>query len=100
MSGKAASGSGSVYSATKFGLRGFALGLREDLRDSGIGVSTVFPGFVRDAGMFHESGAKLPAFVATRTPPQVADAVVRRIEHNRSEADAAPLGIRLGAAAA
>jgi short-subunit dehydrogenase len=100
MSGKAASGGGSVYSATKFGLRGFALGLREDLRDSGIGVSTVFPGFVSDAGMFHESGAKLPAWVATRTPEQVAGAVVRAVEHNRSEVDVAPLGLRLGAAAA
>jgi short-subunit dehydrogenase len=100
MSGKAASGGGSVYSATKFGLRGFALGLREDLRDSGVGVSTVFPGFVSDAGMFHESGAKLPAWVPTRTPSQVADAVLRAIEHNRSEVDVAPLGMRLGAAAA
>jgi len=32
LAGKAASPSSSVYSATKFGLRGFALGLREDLR--------------------------------------------------------------------
>ncbi len=32
LSGKAASPASSVYSATKFGLRGFALGLREDLR--------------------------------------------------------------------
>ena len=38
LSGKAASARGSIYSATKFGLRGFALGLREDLRDTG-GIS-------------------------------------------------------------
>jgi short-subunit dehydrogenase len=100
MSGKAASAGGSVYSATKFGLRGFALGLREDMRPCGVGVSTVFPGFVSDAGMFHESGARLPAWVATRTPEQVAAAVVRAIERNRSEVDVAPLGIRLGALAA
>ena len=50
LSGKAASAGGSIYSATKFGLRGFALGLREDLRDTGVGVSTVFPGFISDAG--------------------------------------------------
>ena len=77
LSGKAASAGGSIYSATKFGLRGFALGLREDLRDTGVGVSTVFPGFISDAGMFHESGAKLPGYVATKTPEQVAAAVVR-----------------------
>jgi len=100
MSGKTASVGSSVYSATKFGLRGFALGLREDLREHGVGVSTVFPGFISDAGMFHEAGVKLPGYVATRTPDQVADAVVGAIEGNRSEVDVAPLGLRLGAAAA
>jgi short-subunit dehydrogenase len=100
MAGKAASTGGSVYSATKFGLRGFALGLREDLRDAGVGVSTVFPGFVRDAGMFHESGARLPGWVGTVTPQQVAGAVVRAVERNRSEVDVAPLSMRLGAAVA
>ncbi|HYH91404.1 MAG TPA: SDR family NAD(P)-dependent oxidoreductase [Solirubrobacteraceae bacterium] len=100
LSGKAASPGASVYSATKYGLRGFALGLREDLRDSGVGVSTVFPGFVSNAGMFHEADVKLPGYVATRTPQQVADGVVRAIERNRSEVDVAPLSMRLGAAAA
>ena len=99
MSGKAATVGGSVYSATKFGLRGFSLGLREDLRDSGVGVSTVFPGFISDAGMFHESGAQLPGYVPTRTPEDVAAGVVRAIERNRSEVDVAPLSMRLGAAA-
>ena len=98
MSGKTASVGGSVYSATKFGLRGFALGLREDLRGTGVGVSTVFPGFISDAGMFHEAGVELPGYVATRTPEQVAAAVLRAIERDRSEIDVAPLVLRLGAA--
>ena len=100
LSGKAASARGSIYSATKFGLRGFALGLREDLRDTGVGVSTVFPGFISDAGMFHESGAKLPGYVAMKTPEDVAAAVVRAIERNRAEIDVAPLPLRLGTAVA
>jgi short-subunit dehydrogenase len=100
LSGKTASVGGSVYSATKFGLRGFALGLREDLRGTGVGVSTVFPGFISDAGMFHEAGVELPGYVATRTPEQVADAVVRAIERDRSEIAVAPLGMRVGAAVA
>jgi uncharacterized protein len=99
LSGKAASPGGSVYSATKFGLRGFALGLRQDLRPHGVGVSIVAPGFVRDAGMFHDSGAKLPAYIGTNTPEQVADGVVRAIERNRAEVEVAPLGVRAGAAA-
>src|SRR6202000_2976975 len=51
ISGKVASPESSMYNATKFGLRGFALGLREDLRRDGIGVSVVAPGFVRDVGV-------------------------------------------------
>jgi short-subunit dehydrogenase len=97
LSGKAAAPRSGVYSATKFGLRGFAGGLRQDLRPKGVGVSAVFPGFVRDAGMFAESGAKLPPGVGTSTPEQVADAVLRAIERNRGEVDVAPLPMRLGA---
>jgi len=100
MSGKTASVGSSVYSATKFGMRGFALGLREDLRGTGVGVSTVFPGFISDAGMFHDADVTLPGYVATRTPQQVAAAVVRAIEQDRSEIDVAPLAVRLGAAVA
>ena len=38
LSGKSATPLSSVYNATKFGLRGFALGLRTDLEPLGIGV--------------------------------------------------------------
>jgi short-subunit dehydrogenase len=100
LSGKAASPGTSVYSATKFGLRGFALALREDLRPHDVGVSVVLPGFIRDAGIFHESGAQLPPFVGTRAPEDVAAAVVRAIERNRGEVDVAPFTLRAGAAAA
>jgi uncharacterized protein len=89
-----------ISSATKFGLRGFALGLREDLRQSGVGVSVVLPGFIRDAGMFAQADVELPRGVGTRTPEQVAEAVVRAIEDNRAEVDVAPLTLRLGASLA
>jgi uncharacterized protein len=100
LSGKAGTVGTSVYSATKFGLRGFAQGLREDLRPRGVGVSTVFPGFIRDAGMFHDSGAKLPGYVGTRTAEDVAAAVVSAIEHDRAEIDVAPPALRIGTAIA
>ncbi len=96
LSGKAASPRSGIYSATKFGLRGFAAGLREDVEREGIGVSVVFPGFVSEAGLFADSGVKLPPWVGTRTPEQVADAVVRAIERDRAEVDVAPLGLRVG----
>jgi short-subunit dehydrogenase len=96
LSGKVASPRSGLYSATKFGLRGFAAGLREDVEPLGIGVTVVFPGFVSDAGFFAESGVKLPRWVATRTPEQVADGVVRGIERERAEVDVAPLSLRVG----
>jgi short-subunit dehydrogenase len=96
LSGKVASARSGIYSATKFGLRGFAAGLREDLQGSGIGVTVVFPGFVSDAGFFAETGVRLPRWVGTRTPEQVADAIVRGIEDERAEVDVAPLSLRLG----
>ncbi len=96
LNGKVATGGSSVYAATKFGMRGFAFGLREDLRASGVGVTTVFPGFISDAGMWADGGLSLPPGVGTRTPEQVAEAVVRGIETGRAEIDVAPLPLRVG----
>ena len=100
LAGKSATTGSAVYSATKFGLRGFAAGLRADLHASGVGVSTVFPGFIRDAGMFANSGVRLPPGIGTRSPKDVAHAVVEAIERNRAEVDVAPLSLRAGAAVA
>ncbi len=94
LSGKAATPGAALYNASKFGLRGFAAALRADLRASGVGVSAVFPGFIRDAGMFADSGVKLPPGIGTRSPEDVAKAVITAIEHNRGEIDVAPLPLR------
>jgi short-subunit dehydrogenase len=99
LSGKVASVGSALYSSTKFGLRGFASGLREDLHGSGVGVTVVFPGFVSDAGMLADSGVRLPRWVGTRTADQVADAVLRGIADDRAEIDVAPLSLRAGALA-
>jgi short-subunit dehydrogenase len=95
ISGKAATARASLYAATKFGLRGFALCLRDDLRPSGVGVSVISPGAIRDAGMFADSGAGGHPLIGTGTPEQVGAAVVRAIEHNRAEITVAPLRQRL-----
>jgi len=91
LAGKSASPRSSIYNATKFGLRGFALGLRMDLEPRGVGVSLVSPGFVREAGMFAEAGAPLPPGLGTARPEQVGEAVVTAIEKNRVEVTVAPL---------
>ena len=93
---RARSAGSAIYSATKFGLRGFGQGLRGDLRSAGVGVSVVFPGFISDAGMFADANVTLP-----RASAQHARGGRRRcrgaIEHNRGEVDVAPVGMRLGA---
>jgi short-subunit dehydrogenase len=91
LAGKAGSPLSSVYSATKFGLRGFALGLRTDLGPKGVGVSLVSPGFIREAGMFADAGAKPPPGMGTGTPEQVAGAVAKAIEKDKVELVVAPL---------
>ncbi len=97
VAGKVASGGASIYNATKFGLRGFSLALREDLSPRGVGVSAIYPGFIRDAGMFAEAGVTLPRGIGTRTPEDVARAVSRSIESDTAEIDVAPLSLRMSA---
>jgi short-subunit dehydrogenase len=97
IAGKTASPGAAVYNATKFGLRGFASAMRADLHAGGVGVSAVFPGFIRDAGMFAEADVKLPPGIGTSSPEDVARAVVSAIEHNRAEVDVAPLTMRVTA---
>ncbi len=97
LSGKSASPRSSVYNATKFGLRGFALGLRTDLGPQGVGVSLVSPGFVRDAGMFADTGASTPPMMGTTTPAAVSDAVLKAISADKVEIAVAPLFDRVAA---
>jgi uncharacterized protein len=100
LSGKAATSGSALYSATKFGLRGFASGLRQDLWQTGVGVSAIFPGPIREAGMFAQAGVEMPAFASTRSPQQVGRAVVRAIERDRAEIDVASLPLRWACALA
>jgi uncharacterized protein len=94
--GRLATAYSSVYCATKFGLRGFGLALYEELHGTGVGVTIVLPGFVRDAGLFAVSGAKLPRLLGTSSPKEVADAVVTGIEKGKAEIDVAPFAVRTG----
>jgi uncharacterized protein len=59
-------------------------------------VTTVFPGFVSGAGLFADSGTKLPPGVGTSPPEAVAKAVIEGIQRNRAEIDVAPIGMRWG----
>lgn len=94
LAGKSASAHLALYNATKFGLRGFALALREDLRPHGVGVSTIFPGAVRDVGMFADTDVRIPR-IGTRTADAVAKATLRAIDKNLAEVTVAPWPLRI-----
>ncbi|MDQ1457322.1 MAG: hypothetical protein QOH28_2942 [Actinomycetota bacterium] len=67
-----------VYSATKYGLRGFSLALRRQLAGSGVSVSLVSPGNIRTEMTRHVEG-RLPE------PRIVAEAICELIRRPRRE---------------
>jgi NAD(P)-dependent dehydrogenase (short-subunit alcohol dehydrogenase family) len=67
-----------MYSATKYGLRGFSLALRRQLTGSGVSVSLVSPGKIRTA-MTRHVGARMPG------PELVATTIVELITRPRRE---------------
>jgi decaprenylphospho-beta-D-erythro-pentofuranosid-2-ulose 2-reductase len=67
-----------VYGATKAGLDGFYLGLGEALKEHGVNVLVVRPGFVKSK--MTDGLADAPLAV---TPDEVAEAVVDGVRHNR-----------------
>ena len=86
-----------VYNTTKTALASFGLSLRGELARHGIGVSMVFPGPIRDAGMWADTGLAPPKGLRTRSPADVGAAVIRVIEKNRAQVSVAPLALRVGA---
>ncbi|MBS1849087.1 MAG: SDR family NAD(P)-dependent oxidoreductase, partial [Actinobacteria bacterium] len=97
LSGLAASPETRLYNATKFGLRGYTLALRQDLEPHRIGVTHIAPGFIRDAGMFHNGGVELPKGTRTKAPGDVAAAVIKAITHNPAEIFVSPVELRVAA---
>ena len=73
------------YSASKAGLILWTDALRQELRDTPVDVAVIMPGYIRDAGMFHDGGVEPPRLLGTSSPTDVADAVVTAIEHGRPE---------------
>jgi len=94
VAGKVPSPGFSVYNATKFGILGFGLALREELWGTGVGVSVVCPTFVNEAGMWAETGLKANPMAGEVSPGQVADAVWKAIVQNRAEVDVMPIQLR------
>jgi NAD(P)-dependent dehydrogenase (short-subunit alcohol dehydrogenase family) len=86
-----------AYSASKFGLRGFAEALAQELRtgDRGVRVTCVYPGVVRtpimSRGTFGEGedpAARAGSFdrLARTEPEQAAQVILRRVRQGRARA--------------
>ena len=74
-----------VYCGTKAGLAEWTRALRLEYDGSGVHFSTIFPGYVTEAGMFASFGVQPPRQAGSCTPEQVARATVRAIERNQRE---------------
>ena len=79
-------GGEAVYSATKAALINFSEGLRQEIAESGVGVTVVSPGVV-DTEFFNRQGSPYSrSWPRPIAPEKVADVIVRSIETNRPEA--------------
>ena len=74
-----------TYSATKGGLALFTDALRQELHGSGVGVSALFPGLVKDVGMYSDSQVKAPLVLGTITSKKVAKALLKAIKKNKPD---------------
>ena len=88
-----------AYNASKFGLRGYALSLAHELAGTSMSATHLVVGYVRDAGMLVRSGGRPPRGIRTRSPDQVATAVVRAIEDGPAEVWVAPVELRVATTA-
>ena len=68
-----------IYSATKFGLRGFSLALRRELAGTGVHVIAVSPGYIRTELTARLRGVPMPG------PEPIARAMVNLVHHPRRE---------------
>lgn len=75
----------SIYSASKAGLLIWSDALRQELTDTGVGISVISPGYVSQQGVFANTGIPAPIFSGTSKPEDVANAVIKAIKKNKAE---------------
>lgn len=83
--GKSGAPYDATYCGSKAGLAEWTRGLRLEMEGSGIHFSTIFPGFVTEAGMFARFNMPPPWITGSCTPAQVAAAVVTAIRQKKKE---------------
>jgi len=76
-----------VYGATKAAQRGFGEALRHELKGSGVGLTTVYPGQIRSA-LHHHEKERMPSWYRLERsvdPGPLAQAVVKAVEDEARE---------------
>ena len=74
-----------AYSGTKAGLAEWSRALRLELTGTGVHISTIFPGYIREVGMFAKFAMVPPWIIGSCSPYQAANAVVNAIKKTRKE---------------
>jgi len=85
MAAKSGAPYAAVYSGTKAGLAEWTRGLRLELAGTGVRFSTIFPGYVREVGMFARFNMKSPWIIGSCSAYQVASAVLNAIKKGNLE---------------
>jgi short-subunit dehydrogenase len=75
----------SAYSASKAGLLMWADALRQELAGTGVGISSICPGYISDCGLLADTGIAAPSLAGTSKSEDVVRAVIRAIEKNKAE---------------
>src|SRR6266516_2588723 len=81
----------SAYCASKWAVRGFASALRAELHGTGIGITTVYPGWV-DTPMVHqeENALQMANIQVLLTPEQVASEILQAVTGDQRDLTLAP----------
>ena len=74
-----------IYSATKSGLILWSDALDQEMKEFGVGVSAVCPGYIAETGMFNDGGYPPPALLGESDPRKVGIAVIDAITKGKKE---------------
>jgi short-subunit dehydrogenase len=86
---------GAAYAGSKGGLAEWSISLAAEIRDSGVAVSVICPGFVDETGMFSRKQAAAPRSVGASQPADVAGAVLKVLRTRKVEVVVNPKPVRL-----
>ena len=86
---------GAAYSGSKGGLAEWSISLAAELRDSGVAITVICPGFVDGTGMFSRKETPAPKSIGASHPQDVARTLLHVLHKPRVEVVVNPKPVRL-----